>query len=314
MDVLLIFIYVIVLFLVLYQMSLELEDKLEEKVEIVLEEKTLAEQTQQQIGLQPNPRHVKAQYRDMAFGGKKKINRPVLTLLFDTDQTYPIDPIAREVQKKMGLSDEMIQDSAYPNKVIIRIAPTNQQPLRAIPFVSVIVNNDTDNMQVYLDWDSSSIEMMKQGNRVIRATPNMPVDLSQPQVPTVINPGMTVTSSITAEKRFSRNAENSRLSAPSQPIFDLKEKVELSKMTDPTANQENIQPLYSLDLKVLIKQRTADNKAFMHLLVPFIFHLKIKVDQPAFPPMRWWLRKFGRNRPKRGNWFWGSRPPVAKGD
>ena len=312
MDVLLIFIYIIVVFLVLYQMSLELEDKLEDKVEIILEENTLEEQTQAQIDSQPNPRYVKAKYRDMSFG-KKKTKRPVLVLLFDTDKEHPVDPVKRELQKKVGLSDEMIEDDPY-HKLIVRIAPTNEQALREIPFISVIVDNDTADMQVYLDWDSSSIEMMKQGNRVIRSTPNIPIDLSQPQVSTVVNPGMTVTSSITVEKRFSRSSETSLLFAPSQPILDLKQAVALSKMTDPTKEMDNIQSLYALDLKMLIKHRAASQYEVMNLLVPFIFKMRIKVDQPAFPPMRWWLRHFGRNRPKKGNWFWGSRPPEPKGD
>ncbi|MEM6450734.1 MAG: hypothetical protein AAF703_10515 [Cyanobacteria bacterium P01_D01_bin.105] len=313
MDVLLLFIYVIVVFLVLYQMSLELEDKLEDKVEIVLEENTLAEQTQGQIDLQNNPRHIAARSRNMSFGKKKKVKRPVLVLVFDADKEVPIDPVAKEMQKALKMSDEMFQEYLHP-KVIIRIAPTNEQPLKEIPFISVIVTNGTADMQVYVDWDSSSIEMMNQGNRVVRATPNIPIDLSQPQVPTVINPDMTVTSNITVEKRFSRSSETSLLFAPSQPVLNLKEKAALSKLTDPTKAKDNIQSLYALDLKVLIKHRTAGSHEVMNLLVPFIFKMKIKVDEPAFPPMRWWLRHFGKNRPKKGNWFWGSRPPEPKGD
>ena len=314
MDVLLIVIYIIVVFLVLYQMSLELEDKLEDKVDIILDEDLLQNQTQAQVELQKNPRHIQAKSRTMSFGKKKdKVKRPVLVLLFDTDQEITISPIERELQKTLNLSDELFIEYQRP-KVIIRIAPTNLQPLKKVPFVSVFVSNDTADMQVYIDWDSSSIEMLKQGNRVIRSTPNIPIDLSQPQVPTVVNPGMTVTSSITVEQRFSRSDENSLLSAPAQPIFDLKEKVALSKMTDPTEKTDNIQSLYTLDLKVLIKHRTASNHEFMNLLVPFIFKMKIKVDEPAFPPMRWWLRNFGKNRPKKGNWFWGSRPPEPKKD
>lgn len=314
MDILLIVIYIIVVFLVLYQMSLELEAKQEDKVDIFLEERTLEEQTQTQLDSQPNPRHMKAKFRNMSFGKKKKLSRPVLVLLFDTDKEVMIDPEeAKALQESLGMNPEMIEDSAY-DKIIIRISPTNEMTLREVPFISVSVNNDTNDMQVYLDWDSSSIDMMKQGNRVIRSTPTIPIDLSQPQVATVVNPGMTVASNITVERRFSRTSETSKLFAPSQPIFDLKEKVAIARMTDPTKETDNIQSLYGLDLKVLIKHRTAGNHEFMHLLVPFIFKMKIKVDEPAFPPMRWFLRNFGKNRPKKGNWFWGSRPADAKAD
>jgi len=314
MDVLLIVIYIIVVFLVLYQMSLELENKLEDKVEILLDEEVLQSQTQAQIASQKNPRRIEARSRTMSFGKKKKkVKRPVLVLVFDADKEIPVDPVAKELQKTLDMKDDIFQEYLHP-KMIIRIAPTKEQPLKKVQFISVFVSNDTADMQVYIDWDSSSIEMMTQGNRVIRSTPNIPIDLSQPQVHTVVNPGMTVTSSITVEKRFSRNSEATTLFAPSQPMLNLKELVEISKMTDPTEERDNIQPLYTLDLKILIKHRAASNHEYMNILVPFIFKMKIKVDEPAFPPMRWWLRNFGKKRTKKGNWFWGSRPPEPKGD
>lgn len=319
MDVLLIVIYIIVVFLVLYQMSLELEDKLEDKVEIVLDKELLAEQTQTQLDLQDNPKNIKALARTMSFGkdgkkGKKgkKTKRPVLVLLFNSNQDVSIDKEGKAIQETLGMDEKLFKELLLP-KIMIRVSPTGEQKLKQVQFISVIVTNDTADMQVYIDWDSSSIEMLKQGNRVVRSTPNIPIDLSQPQVPTVVNPDMTVTSSITTEKKFSRGSESSLLFAPSQPVLDFKEIVVLSKLTDPTKDMENIQSLYALDLKVKIKHRTAGAYDSINLLVPFVFQMRIKVDKPAFPPMRWWLRKFGKKREKKGNWFWGSRPPESKG-
>jgi hypothetical protein len=303
METLLLTVYCLVVLYVLYQMALSLEDKLEDKVDIFLEENTLSEQTQAQLS-QQRSRNITARFRSMSFGKEKKVKRPVLALVFDADQEMYIAPEALKAQKELGLSEEIIQELMHP-KIIIRIAPTNEQPLMKIMYLSVFVSNDTGDTQVYINWDRSSIEMFGQGNRVIRTTPNVPVDLSQSQVPTVINPGMTVSSNITTEQRYSQNPETSLVRSEPQPLVNLKEKVEMSRLNDPKAGEENIQSLYTLDLMVGLKRRTEMDHEITSLLIPFIFKMRIKVDQPAFPPLRWWLNHFGRKRPQKGNWFWG---------
>jgi len=308
MDALLITVYCLVVFYVLYKMSLDLEDKLEDKVDIVVDEKILIEQTQAQLSSQSGGKGLKAYLRRRKFGKKSKIERPVLELMFDAEKPYPVTPEGLAAKIAMKMTDQQMQDYLHP-KIIFRIAPTNEQPLKKIMFVSVSVHNDTGDRQVYINWDRSSLEMLGQGNRIIRSTPNVPVDLSQSQVTTVINPGMTVSSNITTESRYIRNVEGNDLVAKTpQPVVDLKEKIALSKLTDPTEDEDNIQALYTLDLMVGIKSTFAPDSEMLSVLVPFIFKMKIKVDKPAFPPMRWWLRQVGRRRPSQGNWFWGSRP------
>jgi hypothetical protein len=312
METLLLAVYFLVVLYVLYQMALSLEDKLEDKVDIFIEENTLVEQTKAQLEQQkdnPLARRITARIRnmsDISFGKEKKVKRPVLSLIFDADQDQDIPLEMRLSQKESGMSDEVMQELMHP-KIILRIAPTNEQILKKIMFLSVSVTNDTSDVQVYINWDRSSLEMSGQGNRVVRSTPNVPVDLSQSQVSTVINPGMTVSCNITTEQKYFRNTETSLVRENPQPLVDLKEKVEMSRLTDPKSGKENIQKLYSLDLMVGMKYRTKSDYEMISLLVPFIFKMKIKVDQPAFPPVRWWLRHFGRRRPpSQGNWFWGS--------
>ncbi len=307
MDALLLTVYFLVVFYVLYKMSLSLEDDLEDKVDIFVDENVLKEQTQSQISQQRNTRNIEARVRHIGFGKKKKINRPVLVLVFDAKDDKPISPVEKAVQEKLKLSDEMMQEYLHP-KIMIRIAPTNEQPLKPITFSSVSINNDTGDMQVYVNWDRSSIEMMGQGNRIIRSTPNVPVELSRSQVNTVVNPAMMVTSNVTMERKFNRNPETNLIAQVPQPLIDLKETVELSKLTDPTIDEDNVKHLYTLDLMIGIKHRSAPDSEMMSILVPFIFNMKIKVDKPAFPPLRWWLRQVGRRNPSQGNWFWGSRP------
>lgn len=308
MDTLLLAIYFLVVLYVLYQMALSLEDRLEDKVDIFIDEKTLGEQTQTQLSMHKEAKRITAKVRHMNTGkDKNKVKRPALSLIYDAGIKYPIPPDKLAVQKALGMNDEMIQELAHP-KIIIRIAPTNEQPLKKIMFLSVFVSNDTADTQVYINWDRSSLEMFGQGNRIIRTTPNVPVDLSQFQVPTVINPGMTVSSNITTEQKYSRNTDTDKVQATPQPVVDLKERIDMAKPTDPTSGEENIQDLYVLDLMVGLKHPTAPDSQIISILLPFMFKMRIKVDRPAFPPMRWWLRHFGRRNASEGNWFWGSRP------
>lgn len=306
MKTLLLAVYFLVVLYVLYQMALSLEDKLEDKVDILVDENTLGGQTQDQLSQQPHAKHITAYVRNISFGKEKKVKRPVLALIFNADKEVLIPPEVLLAQKALGMTPEAIQELAH-HKILIRISPTNEQKLNPISYVSVAVTNSTDDTQVYIDWDRSSLEMFGQGNRVIRVTPNVPVDLSQSQVTTVINPGMTVSANITTEQKYNRNPETN-LVRPSLPIVDLKDRVEMARLTDPSAGEENIQNLYTLDLMVAMKHRIKpDNSELISLLIPFIFKMRIKVDQPAFPPVRWWLRHFGRRRPpSTGNWFWGS--------
>lgn len=312
MDTLLLTIYTLVVFYVLYQMSLSLEDMLEDKVEVFVDDKQLQEQTQAQLDLQKQ-KQLTAKFQMRGFGKdkKKQVKRPVLMLVYDADKKMPLPPEAKDLQEATGLSGEMFQNFLR-DKITFRVSPTNEMTLKKIMFLTVLVNNNTVDKQVYINWDHSSLESFGQGNRVVRNTANVKLDLSRSQVMTVVNPGMTVNSNITTENAYARN-EAGLVGATPQPVADLKERLEMAKPTDPTSGEENIQHLYTLDLMVGIKQRNAPDSQMLTLLIPFIFKMKIKVDKPAFPPMRWLLRNFGRRRMKKGNWFWGSRPKGERG-
>lgn len=310
MKAFLLAVYFLVVLYVLYKMALSLEDRLEDKVDIFIDENALGGQTQTQLSMQRQAKRITAQVRHISTG-KDKTKRPVLSLIYDADIQYPIPPKMLAAERALGMSDEVIQERQHP-KIIVRIAPTNEQPLKEIMFLSVSVFNDTADTQVYINWDRSSLEMFGQGSRVIRTTPNVPVNLSQPQVPTVINPGMTVSSNITTEQKYSRNTDTDLVRATPQPVVDLKERIAMAKPTDPTSGEENIQQLYALDLMVGLMHPTTPDRDIISILIPFIFKMRIKVDKPAFPPMRWWLRHFGRRNSSEGNWFWGSRPKEGK--
>ncbi|MEL7071761.1 MAG: hypothetical protein AAGN15_24380 [Cyanobacteria bacterium J06581_3] len=304
MDELLLFIYFLVVFFVLYKMALSLEKRQEDRVIIHVDEDFLAEQTQNQLStLGRLASHIKAASDKMSFG-KGKLQYTVLKLSVGKFATKDVlkspDAIAL---KKMGLTDEGIL-ALFEDKISIRVTPTGQQRLRPISYISVFVNNETSNMQLYVNWDRSSIDIFKQGNRVIRSTPNMPRDLTQGQIHSVVNPQRSMSADVTIERNFAYDPEVGRM-VLADDLVNLEERVEFSQVTDPSTEEKNIQPLYTLDLMIGVKRVTDPDSALINLLVPFVFTLEIEPDQIALPPLRWLLRHIGRrNRPERSI-FWG---------
>lgn len=305
MDAFLLTVYFLVVIYVLYQMALSLENQLEDKVVILLDKQFLSEQTQGQLSSQAEARRLKIRALPEEVSIKdSKVKFSVLRLLLgDAPGLSNIDPKQLGSMKSLGLDASAISRMLQP-KIDIWVKPTGQQQIKPLPYLSVTVYNSTPDMQVYLDWDRSSLEMFGQGNRVVRSTPNMPRDLSQPQIYTVINPGQTVSSNVTVEKNYAYNPESGQMEL-GRPLINLKERLAMSKMTDPTTESKNIEPLYNLDLMVGLKQVTGQQNQLVNLLVPFSFELEIKPEQVALPPLRWLLRRTNQDGQRLRSWFWG---------
>ena len=297
MDAFLLTVYFLVVIYVLYQMALSLEDRLEDKVIIHLDQEFLAEQTQAQLSFQAKARSakIKAVAAVRSFEDSK-VKFPVLCLLVgDVPEVSRIDPLQLAGLRKLGFENGAIA-SMLRSKIDIQVKPTGQQPIKPpLMYLSVTVDNKTANLQTYVNWDHSSLEMFKQGHRIVRSTPSMPRDLSQAQVHSVINPGQAVTSDITIERNYLCDAESAQMLLAT-PLVNLEEHLKRSKLTDSTKESKNVQPLYNLDLMVSLKAVTAPSTEQINLLIPFRFELEIKPDQIALPPLRWALRRTDHNR------------------
>ena len=305
-DALLLSVYFLVVFYVLYQMALTLEKKREESVEIRLDNKFAAEQAQAQLSAQPEARHVEAIAREIGFGkgkdDKSKAKKPVVFILFDSNKKVPATSPDLVPLKLLGMSEKAAQEALQP-KVIIRVEPIGKQKQREIAYLTVFVQNMTADRQIYIYWDRSSIEMLGQGNRIVRSTPNMPIDFMQNQVFSVVNPSQRVVSNVNTETNYVRKPETNQINRL-QPLLDLKQRVEMSKVTNPEDDKENIQNLCGLDLMIGFKRTTQPDSQMINLLVPLSLELVIKVDKIAFPPLRWLSRKFNQ-KSSDGNWFFG---------
>ncbi len=312
MNALLLTVYFLVVFYVLYQMALSLEDQQEEKVFIHLDEAFAEEQTQMQLSSQLSASHINAKLEQVNFGSPDKpSNRSMFALTFDSGKPVPTGSPDVAKLRSLGMSNEDIKEM-LKSRIFVRVSPVGKQPVIEIRFVSIDITNKTADTQMYLDWDRSSLAMYGQGNRIIRSTSSLASrDLSQPQVFGVVNPGQSIRFEVNIERNYTRDPATGLLKQP-MPIANLKAIVEKSQLTDPTKSEKNIQDLYGLDLMVRLKKTSEPDSKMINLLMPFAFTLEIKVDEPAFPPLRWLLRNFGRRSRSQGSWLWGTKKAQAK--
>ncbi|MEL6779730.1 MAG: hypothetical protein AAFO06_21025, partial [Cyanobacteria bacterium J06597_16] len=202
MENLLLAIYFLVVFYVLYQMALSLERKQEDAVYISVDTEFLEQQVRSQLDQQPEGRQVDTSIRTPK-GKDGKPGRFILDLKFASLGDGPPPGELAKMLKLMGktLTAEEIADMGRP-KISIWVTPTGLERIRPFPNLSVTVRNESKDhrQQVYINWDHSTLVMSTQGHRVIRNTPNMPLDLSQPQIFSVVNPGQTVSANINIER------------------------------------------------------------------------------------------------------------------
>ena len=250
-DILILTIYLICVIYVLYQMALSLEGKLEDQVEVVLDEATLQEATNEQLQQQTI-------YQAQAEVVKEEKTGPLLQLTF-LNRDQPV------------------------GNVHLQVSPQGKRPLEPpINNLSVKIVNGLPDQQIFINWDNSSLSVHGGlANRVIRNVPGMPVDLFQPQVMTVANPGQMVNVTVTSESLFNRPDNKSALeSAPALVNFSKVPEMKESKR------------VYSLRMLMWVRSMTNPNGPAIQLLLPFQFRINVLPDRVALPVLSWLLNYF----------------------
>ncbi|MEO0867590.1 MAG: hypothetical protein AAFY17_03905 [Cyanobacteria bacterium J06642_11] len=277
-DVLILTIYFLVVIYVLYQMALSVENSLEDKVRIELDRDFLEAQTNQQLQRQsPHQPKVSAKVEQFEFRGRRM--PPYLALQVST-----------------------AHNPKQTRKVTVTVGPMGNMSRRmALTNLKVSIANSTEDAQVYIDWDNSSIttDKSRQTQRVFRAGIPLSSDLSRSQIFSVVNPGESFDTTITGEACLSVDP-NSNTLQPGLPLVDMGDIIEL--LADPIMAPDNEDEVpqtlaYSLQLRVGIRQITNQQESnTTYLLLPFEFVAILLPDEIAFPPLRWLL-----DRPRPGN-------------
>jgi hypothetical protein len=115
------------------------------------------------------------------------------------------------------LKEQNIQDTVG---ITFKFKPT--YGLEDLKELSMSVENKSKNLAVYIDWDNSSIVVKhsKQSMRVIRKSPDITRDLGVPQSPSLVAPEKTLTTTITTEDVFKRDATSGTYSTD-KPIVNI---------------------------------------------------------------------------------------------
>jgi hypothetical protein len=285
-DILILTVYFLVVIYVLYQMAISLESQLEDQVQLDLDVDRLLGQVNQQLSRQRTPGRLQAQISQGLIPGLNLGKLP---------------PSYRQLE----LAIDQPEGAPFRAAVAITVLPLGKRPKGpAIQFLSVQVINRSSDLQIYLDWDRSSITYMSpQSQRVIRVLPGINFDLAQQQVFTVVNPGEMLKTDVTTERTFVRNPETQRLE-PKKPLIEIAPLAAMLSGEDEVFKKQK--SVYSLSLLVGLRAINDAESQTTYLLLPFSFDISLLQDEIAFPPLRWLLSR-PRNRAEHfwNNLLWG---------
>lgn len=119
-----------------------------------------------------------------------------------------------------GLNAQL-EEKQLAGRIDIQVRLKSVYQFEQLYDLSLMVQNNFPNTPVYIDWDVSSLaDFTGRSRRVIRIPPSMTMDLSQPQIFSVIAPGNILSERITAEDILRRRADSDVLEIAA-PLIDL---------------------------------------------------------------------------------------------
>ncbi len=123
---------------------------------------------------------------------------------------------------KKGTVEDQLKEQNLDDKIGISFKFKSSYPIDDLKDLSMSIENKSENIAVYVDWDNSSlvVEHSKQSRRVIRKSPDLTRDLAVPQSPSLIAPKKTLSETVTAEDVFQRDQATGTYSAK-KPLVDI---------------------------------------------------------------------------------------------
>lgn len=127
------------------------------------------------------------------------------------------DQLNQELERR-GIKDYVEIDLKFEGSYLLSDDPKEDKQPKTL---ALSVKNKSDDA-IYIDWDRSSLtDLGGRSRRVIRLVSYKSLDLSYPQVFSVVGPGQTLSEKITAEDLLERNADTDTLEA-TKPLIDIK--------------------------------------------------------------------------------------------
>jgi hypothetical protein len=261
-DLLILTVYFICIGYVVYQMALSLEAELEDQVILI-----------------PNGEYLENSVKtQLAQQGLSQLKVEVLN--------PPPSPLKGGTALRLTVPNPTLPSSAEVDElpegqIILQVLPQGPHPMQSLKGLTVNVINQTQTLQVTVDWDRSSFSRMgSQISRVIRHTPGMRLDLSLPQVASAVNPNQFLSTAVTSEETYSRDPDT-RVLQISAPLVNIPKIVAIPP------------PLrsYGLDLVVQLSSFSGRGMRTMVMLVPFRFQVDLLPDRAAIPFVNWVLKR-----------------------
>ncbi|MEM7797180.1 MAG: hypothetical protein AAF579_22340 [Cyanobacteria bacterium P01_C01_bin.118] len=285
-DALILTIYFLVVIYVLYQMAISAESALENRLNVELDTSSLEN-------------HVNVQLAQLSKTPKNPAQKKI---------TAKIDQLEIEGKKLPPFLSLRVPSHYDPDEefmVLVDVGPTGKMPReRSITSLSIAIQNVTNDAQVFIDWDRSSITSGKarRTQRVVRSGIPITGGIPNAQLLSVINPRESFYGQVTGENCLGLDAENQTLQ-PKRPLvvmMDVEEYIldmmeleqELTRDVNDGLGPEDIPPtlVYGLSLMLGIRQITFEQSSVTtYLMLPFEFQATLIEDKIAFPPLRWLL-------------------------
>lgn len=128
------------------------------------------------------------------------------------------DRIKYEFQK--GKVDDYLKEQDLADKISVNFKLKAADPIDELKELSMTIENKSDNLAIYVDWDNSCLILKNKSCRVIRKSPDLTRDLAIQQSPSLVIPKRTLTESITAEDLFTRDKETG-IYTVTKPLVDI---------------------------------------------------------------------------------------------
>ncbi|MCG6134216.1 MAG: hypothetical protein MET45_06080 [Nostoc sp. LLA-1] len=106
---------------------------------------------------------------------------------------------------KKAVVDDQLKEQNLQDQIGIAFKFKPSYAIDDLKDLSVSIENKSENIAVYVDWDNSSLVDDKQSRRVIRKSPDLTRDLAVSQSPSLIAPQKTLSETVTAEDVFERD-------------------------------------------------------------------------------------------------------------
>ncbi|MBD2439353.1 hypothetical protein [Nostoc sp. FACHB-110] len=157
--------------------------------------------------------------------GSNDQNLVVLTL-YIIGVSYTFNRMIESIDDKVKYEfkgAKFTEDSTEQNlqdQIGISFKLNSSYSLDDVKELQVTIENKSDNLAVYVDWENCTLEYNKQSRRVIRLSPSLTRDLAIPQTPTLVTPKKSITEKVTAEDVLEFDATAGTYSAK-KPIVNI---------------------------------------------------------------------------------------------